>query len=172
MPTRGHGELAVTGSVRTAAAMPNDAKRVVRAALATAGKGWVGVAGRRCGKSRCKNGGGLVLDGVHEKMTWPGWKGVVGGGVLSLLASLPQVGLPSRVEMGAPETGLPQAGWHRRLVVVGRGLRHRLWRRVQRVRKVWRVWQRTLRLGSPPVRHEPAGNGHCHGDQREQRGDH
>lgn len=80
MPTRGHGELAVTGSVRTAAAMPNDAKRVVRAALATAGKGWVGVAGRRCGKSRCKNGGGLVLDGVHEKMTWPGWKGVVGGG--------------------------------------------------------------------------------------------
>lgn len=53
MLTRGHGELAVTGSVCTAAAMPDDAKRVVRAALAaegTAGKGG-GVAGWRCGQS-------------------------------------------------------------------------------------------------------------------------
>lgn len=32
--------------------------------------------------------------------------------------------------------------------------------------------QRTLCLGSSPVCHEPAGNGHCHGDQRKQRGDH
>lgn len=74
-------------------------------------------------------------------------------------------------ETGAPGTGLPQAGWHRRLVVVGRRLRHGLWCCVQWVRKVRRVWQWTLRLGSPPVCHEPAGNGHCHGDQREQCGD-
>lgn len=110
MPTRGHGELAVTGSVRTAAAMPNDAKRVVRAALATAGKGWVGVAGRRCGKSRCKNGGGLVLDGVHEKMTWPGWKGVVGGGGPQFACFSSAGGSSFSSRDGSPRDG-PTSSW-------------------------------------------------------------
>lgn len=32
-----------------------------------------------------------MLDGVYEKMTWPGWKSCGGG--LGLLASLPQAGL-------------------------------------------------------------------------------
>lgn len=112
------------------------------------------------------------MDGVHEKMTWPGWKGVVGGGASVCLLLFHRRVFLLGGETGAPGTGLPQAGWHRRLVVVGRGLRHGLWRRVQRVRKVWRVRQRTLGLGSPPVCHEPAGNGYCHGDQRKQSGDH
>lgn len=51
MLTRGYGEWAVTGSECTGAAMPDDAKRVVRAALAAGGTAGEGVAGWRCGQS-------------------------------------------------------------------------------------------------------------------------
>lgn len=101
---------------------------------------------------------GMRVDGVCEQMTRDGLGGLVG-----LLAPLAGE---------RPRAGLPQAGRHRGWVVVGRGLRHGLGRGVQRVGEVGRVGQGALGLGSPPVRHEPAGDGHGHGHQREQRGDH
>lgn len=57
---------------------------------------------------------------------------------------------------------LLQARGHWGLIVVWRRLRHRFGRCIQRVGEVWRMGQRPFRLGTPPVCHQPAGDGHCH----------